>query len=83
MASGKPVSLNPSTTTNGAAKNTSKCQSTNLSTSCVSRRAITIMGAAPASAVHARFSPATKQAKIETNTMQTIVNNTLSSFGIG
>src|SRR6267378_310332 len=81
MASGRPVSLSPSTTTNKAAKNTSKCQSINLSTSCVSRRASTITRTAPESAVHARFSPATKQAKIEKNTMQTIANKPRSSFG--
>src|SRR5882724_1312764 len=63
MASGRPVSLSPSTTTNKAAKNTSKCQSINLSTSCVSRRASTITRTAPESAVHARFSPATKAGK--------------------
>src|SRR6266513_3121105 len=83
IASGKPVSLNPSTTTNSAAKNTSKCQSTSLSTSCVSRRARTITSAAPASAVHARFSPTTKPAKIDTNTMQTIANKPLSKLRDG
>src|SRR5438270_13248931 len=36
---------------------------------------------APASAVHARFSPARKQAKIDTNTAQTMANKPTSSLG--
>jgi hypothetical protein len=52
-----------------------------LSTSCVSRRASTITSTAPESAVHARFNPATKQAKIDKNTMHTIANKPRSSFG--
>src|SRR4026208_1425256 len=66
---------------NNAAKKRSKCQSTSLSTSCVSRRASTITSAAPAIAVHARFRPARKPAKIDANTTQTSTNKLRSSFG--
>src|SRR5256886_12678470 len=63
-----------------AAKKRSRCQSTSFSTPCVSRRASTITSAAPAIAVHARFRPAKKPPKIDTNTTQTSANKPRSSF---
>jgi hypothetical protein len=49
----------------------------------VSRRAATITSEAPASAVHARFNPITKQAKNDTKTMQTSANKLRSSSAVG